>query len=225
MMAKRPVPGRVKTRLATSIGPEAAAEIAKVMIGSLMLRLARCGDRRLLATSPDEEIQDMRSEIPCQSARLWNWQGQGSGDLGHRMKRLFQSEMEIEPSSRVVMVGSDLPSITPQDITDAFEQLGPRSDPRSKDVVLGPAIDGGYWLIGLAGPWRPDYEALFVDMTWSIDTVFEETIYRASDHGLRVGTLDTREDIDTAPALFRLIESDIDVSLQVAIRAALDLKN
>jgi uncharacterized protein len=225
MMAKRPVAGRVKTRLATSIGPEAAAEVSKAMLESLMIRLAHCGDRRVLAMSPDDEIQGMRAESPGHSARHWIWCGQGSGDLGCRMKRRFQSEMQTEPSSRVVMVGSDLPSITPQDITGAFERLGSLSNPRSKEVVLGPAIDGGYWLIGLAGPWQAAYDALFDDMTWSVTSVFEETIRRASDHRLRVSTLETREDIDTAEALFRLIESEVDVSLQVAIRAALDSKN
>jgi uncharacterized protein len=225
MMAKRPVPGRVKTRLAVSIGQEAAAEVSRILIDSLMFRLAPCGDRRVLATSPDDETQTMCQETPTELSRPWIWRGQGSGDLGSRMKRQFEWEMAFHPSSRVVMVGSDLPSISPQDIAWAFDQLDGASDSPPKDVVLGPARDGGYWLIGLVGPWRPHYDSLFVDMTWSTDTVFEETARRASAQGLQIGTLDTREDIDTVEALNRFVESNTDVSLQVALSAALDPKN
>lgn len=133
VMLKAPVMGRVKTRLAREIGLAAATRFARICARTTIERLAR--DRRwrvLLAIAPDSMT----------GARMWPAQcrkiGQGRGDLGARMGRL------LGPAVRpALLIGADIPGVSPAIIAEAFRLL------RRSDVVLGPAEDGGYWLIGM----------------------------------------------------------------------------
>ncbi len=182
VMAKEPIMGRVKTRLAASIGAVEATRAARVMLRALLRRLAR--DPRWttwLAASPDS------------AARPARWQGdarcrliaQGRGDLGRRM----QSLVERLPPGPAVIIGSDIPAIAPADIAAAFHLLG------SNDAVLGPASDGGYWLVGLSHrrPLRP-----FDDVRWSGPHALADTLANLAGH--RVALLRTLTDVDTADA-------------------------
>jgi len=92
-----------------------------------------------------------------------------------------------EGVNRVVIIGSDCPALTAEDLEQAWRALDTR------DVVLGPATDGGYWLIGLREP----QSALFERIAWSTSTVLAETIDRAHRTGLRVGQLRQLTDVDT----------------------------
>ena len=178
VMAKAPVMGRVKTRLAASIGAVEATRAARVMLQALLRRLAR--DRRWttwLAVAPDT------------AARPARWQGdtrprliaQGRGDLGERMQSLF----DRLPPGPVAIIGSDVPAIAPADIAAAFGLLG------SHDAVLGPASDGGYWLVGLSRrrPLRP-----FYDVRWSSPHALADTLANLAGH--RVALLRTLRDVD-----------------------------
>ena len=99
-----------------------------------------------------------------------------------------------------VLIGGDCPLVS----ADTLEKT--RSLMAEHDVVLGPARDGGYYLIALHSPWRKEYSVLMDEMPWSSDRVFELSCERAADAGLRVGLLDTMEDVDTIRELERLRE-------------------
>ena len=110
---------------------------------------------------------------------------QGEGDLGVRMEGAFRDAFS-RGAGRVVLVGTDCPGLDAPVMRAAFAAL------RRKDLVLGPATDGGYWLIGLRRP----APALFADMPWSTDSVFERTRDRARSLGLSVHTLEPLPDVD-----------------------------
>lgn len=121
---------------------------------------------------------------------LFNWpmnrlRVQMEGDIGARMNHALTQE--LQSASRVVLIGSDTPSITQGDIKEAFEALG------TADLVIGPTNDGGYYLIGLASP----HQELFTDIAWSSGQELTQTLERAKAHDLRVATLSQKTDVDT----------------------------
>jgi rSAM/selenodomain-associated transferase 1 len=181
VMAKRPLRGRVKRRLARDIGDAAALRFYRSCLIHSVLRLAR--DTRwatLLAVAPDRDVFanffPPRSKVP----RL----PQGSGDLGVRMQRLFDGL----PPGPVVIVGSDIPAIAPAHIAEAFALLG------RFDAVLGRAADGGYWLIGLKR--SPRVLAPFARVRWSSSHALADTL--ANLQGSGVAFAATLRDVDTS---------------------------
>jgi uncharacterized protein len=215
MMAKYPQPGQVKTRLAATIGAQAAAGLQQVFIRHLCTHLAACGHRRQLLTSPDERCESMASEVDP----AWTVVPQGDGDLGQRMWRAFRAALSgPEPPAAVVMIGADLPTLCDRDIQAALAQLA------DHDVVLGPACDGGYYLIGLRGgaavlagsgdvPDNSDatanhdrYECLFQEVPWGSCDVLAQTQLRARSGQLKTILLPECEDIDTAVQLRQLMQ-------------------
>ncbi len=174
---KAPRPGTVKTRLAKSIGPEAACQAYMEMSRSVLETLHGF-NRVQLRFTPD----DAKSETQSLLQPGWSSAPQGSGDLGERMKRAFQ-----ETAGPAILIGTDTPTIEPTDLDEA------RSALEIHPLVIGPARDGGYWLIGM----RECYPDLFTGIHWSTDRVFSETMNRAKQAGLPVQTLQTLADIDT----------------------------
>jgi uncharacterized protein len=141
MMAKHWTPGLVKTRLAAAIGQGAAAELHRVFVYQLAKSLNACGDQRQILLAPAD-----RCDAVAELANCWSVLPQGAGDLGQRMWRAFETELTAAGSpASVVMIGADLPTLTQADVDRAFAALG------SSDLVLGPARDGGYYLIALRG--------------------------------------------------------------------------
>jgi len=110
---------------------------------------------------------------------------QGAGDLGERMARAFRGAFECD-AARVVLVGTDCPGLTEGLLGDAFESL------RHTDLVLGPARDGGYYLIGL----RKTTPGLFTGVPWGTEKVLERTKEIADGLGLSVRLLDLLDDVD-----------------------------
>jgi len=185
IMAKAPRLGRVKTRLAAGIGPVAAWAFYRLILVRTMRRLAR--DRRWqtwLAVAPDGAVAE-RAWWPANTAVI----GQGLGDLGERMQRIFE---RLSPGP-VVIIGADIPGIAPGHIAGAFNALG------RDDAVFGPAPDGGYWLIGLRR--RPMIPAPFAHVRWSTEHALEDTL--ANLKGRRIGFLDTLDDVDDQAAYER----------------------
>lgn len=183
-MVKEPRAGAVKTRLARDIGPARAAAFYRNLALRTVGRLA--ADPRwttVLAVSPDRAAG--APPWPPGVAAL----GQGTGDLGARMDRL----MRRLPCGPVVIIGTDIPDITRQDIAGAFRLLG------SHDAVFGPAPDGGYWLVGQRR--RPGVLRMFDDVRWSSRHALEDTL--ANLEGRRVAFVAERDDIDTADDLDR----------------------
>ena len=123
--------------------------------------------------------------------RPFNAIGQGPGDLGERMNRVFQDL----PPGPVVLVGTDVPGIRAAHITDAFRALG------NNDAVFGPARDGGYWLVGARR--RPVVPDLFGGITWSTPRTLKDTLTKLN--GKKVALLDPLDDIDDGAAYEKLI--------------------
>ncbi len=115
------------------------------------------------------------------------FEAQRGGDLGARMRRAIETRLE-EGSARVVVIGTDAPDLTPAILQEAFTALG------SADVVVGPAADGGYYLIGM----RAAHRVLFDGIPWSTDQTLARTLAAARQAALRVHVLEILSDIDTA---------------------------
>lgn len=182
-MLKEPRPGRVKTRLGRGIGMVAAAWWFRHQCRALLRRLDDPRWRLVLAVAPDAAGKASRA-WPGHLPRV----PQGPGDLGARMHRLLAG---LGPGP-VVIVGADIPGITPAHVARAFAALG------GHDAVVGPAPDGGYWLIGTRH--RPP-AALFRGVRWSGPHALADTL--ASAPGLRVARIDILADVDEPADLAR----------------------
>ncbi|MEC9431339.1 MAG: TIGR04282 family arsenosugar biosynthesis glycosyltransferase [Pseudomonadota bacterium] len=186
IFVKVPRPGRVKTRLARGVGAPEAARWFRAQSRGLIRRLA--ADPRWdvrLAVSPEAEGLATRA-LPPGPAR----QGQGGGDLGARMARaLFGA-----PPGPVLVIGADIPGITPAAMARAFRALA------GADAVLGPAEDGGFWLVGL-GPARRAPRDLFAGARWSSPHALADVLANLSD--VRVAFADRLADVDTPDDLRR----------------------
>jgi uncharacterized protein len=179
VMAKAPVAGAVKSRLAAQVGPSEATRFYRVSLARLLRRLGRDPRwRTLLAVAP---VTALDSGIwPDGVDRIT----QGSGDLGSRMQRILDNL----PPGPVVIVGSDIPDLFPAHVDAAFDVLG------RADVVFGPARDGGYWLVGARR--RPIVPNLFAGVRWSTADTLSDTMRNCCR--LSVGFLDVLADVDTA---------------------------
>lgn len=175
--------GRVKSRLARGIGVVAAWQFYRVTLAATLRRLDGDGRWRCwLAVTPDTAAAAPRPDG-------WRPVAQGAGDLGRRMGRVMRSL----PPGPAVIVGTDVPDLTAAHVAAAFRALG------HHDAVLGPAPDGGYWLVGQRrSPRTPD---LFAGVRWSTPHALADT--RANAVGLSVCMLETLDDIDSADDLAR----------------------
>jgi rSAM/selenodomain-associated transferase 1 len=181
LMARRPAFGRGKRRLAAALGNLTAHRFQRLALAGLLRELGADPRWRLwLALTPDR---------PLTYPGAGNVIAQGSGDLGARMSQLAR---RLTPGS-IVFIGSDTPDVGRRDIAAAFAALG------RADAVLGPARDGGYWLIGLnpAERGRPP----FADVRWSTRHARADTL--ANLEGKRVAMLREREDVDDAASYKR----------------------
>ena len=180
-MVKAPRAGRVKTRLARGIGTVAAAWWYRHQVAGLLRRLRDPRWRIVLAVSPDRVVdRTWPKGLGCVS--------QGRGDLGDRMRRQLRSVSE----GAVVLIGSDIPGVTPAHISRAFRALG------SADVVFGPAPDGGYWLVGVRRG-RALATGAMRGVRWSTPYALADSC--ATLLGMRITLVDTLTDVDTAADL------------------------
>jgi rSAM/selenodomain-associated transferase 1 len=213
IMAKFWESGQVKTRLGATIGMEQSAALHRrflqQLLGQLVLpatsSLAKNGAgqggwKSQWVASPPQRIDDARRQVAQWGCDGMEVVDQGQGDLGDRMLRWFREQISGKNAGSAVLIGADCPCLTAADLADALDEL------RGADVVLGPAVDGGYYLIGLRSPWRDDFDRLFQDMAWSGPDVFEVTCQRVKSAGLSLSLLSTREDVDTKSELTRLRE-------------------
>jgi rSAM/selenodomain-associated transferase 1 len=185
IMAKVPVAGRVKTRLAREVGVIRATMFYRVTLRNVIARLARQPFwRTVVIVDPDAGVESRM--LPACGART----GQGRGDLGVRMQR----PMWAQPPGPVCLVGTDVPDISIADVRHAFRSLG------RADAVFGPAEDGGFWLVGLkrmprvVDPYRGR-------VPWSQADTLERTLANLAGH--RVGFTARHYDVDSAADLAR----------------------
>lgn len=194
VMAKYWAPGQVKTRLGAHIGFAAAAHLHRVFCLHLAHQLTDTAKHRNFCVAPSDQVDNLAKEIPPK----WGSSVQASGDLGNRIRSWFCEQRDTHRPADAVLIGADCPTIDANRIELAAESL------LRHDVVLGPARDGGYYLVGLRECWKDEYETLFSDIPWSTERVFEITQQRAASVGLSVATLPAAEDIDTIDELSRL---------------------
>ena len=185
IMLKVPRPGRVKTRLAAGLGVIPATWWFRHQTSRLLRNLAYdCRWQTVLAVSPD--FEGLNSRVwPINIARS----RQGGGDLGKRMRRQFS---RFAPG-RVIVIGADIPDIRSHHISSAFKCLA------ANEAVIGPAPDGGYWLLGLSlkSPVLPN--KLLENVRWSTEFARRDTLKSLGT--LRVATLETLQDVDTVQDL------------------------
>lgn len=184
-MVKVPRAGRVKTRLGQDMGMTVSAWWFRHQVDGLLRKLRDPRWRLVLAVSPDREGLAF-PRWPRGLARL----PQGRGDLGARMERIFR---RLPPGPGVI-IGGDIPGIDREAIADAFRAL------KQADAVIGPATDGGYWLIGMRQPNRFPRQALS-GVRWSGPHARGDTL--AALAALRTRNIRMLSDVDSASDLPR----------------------
>lgn len=190
---KYPEPGCVKTRLAESLGDSGAAEVYRRMVCEVLLKAREAGpDRICICFSPEEKerqikdwldpwIRDFPGEV--------TFAAQADGDLGNRLQKAAEDIFVKDPDSAVLIIGTDCLEIDRLSLQTAWQAL----ENEQTDVVLGPAKDGGYYLMGLCEP----VPALFDDISWSTAQVFQQTLERAAARHKQCLVLEEKTDIDT----------------------------
>jgi rSAM/selenodomain-associated transferase 1 len=181
ILAKAPIPGFAKTRLVPAIGAHAAAVLQERLTARTVATALAAGLGPVtLWCAPDTTHRSFRDAGVALKP-------QPDGDLGRRMLAAF-------PQQPALVVGTDCPALSPAHLRDAAQALV------THEVVLIPAEDGGYVLIGAQSP----HPGLFADMTWSVPTVCAETRCRAAALGLRLAELPPLWDVDTEDDLARM---------------------
>lgn len=207
VFVKAPVPGRVKTRLSPPFSPEQAAALYRAFAAdSLAAAGAAMGARAVVAYERHEDWPEpswLGEPVP-------EWFPQEGADLGRRLAAATGKAF-VDGAERVVVVGSDAPHLPPAFIEEAFARLA------AAPVVLGPARDGGYYLVGLREP----APSLFDDIPWSTEKVLEATLARAAELHWPVHLLDPLEDVDDAGSLARMLAAVKGTALAPRTQAAL----
>jgi len=199
IFAKAPIPGQVKTRLCPPLTPDEAAtlhgsfvldtlERTKTAVPKLKLPLDR-----YLACAPSSTLVFFKIMEERQGVALIDQVGD---DLGARMNQSFEA-MFARGYHRVLIVGTDVPTLPLEQYKHALTLM------ETHDLVLGPALDGGYYLIGLKQP-APD---LFVGIPWSTEKVLGLTQERATNLGLKTALTSPWRDVDSIDDLQALIEA------------------
>lgn len=179
VFVKNPELGKVKTRLAATLGDEKAMEI--------YLKLLDYTRGQLIKLSNTQKVVFYSSFIDNDDEwndHIFNKSVQSEGGLGDRMKSAFYAT--FDSCTPVIIIGSDCPQLTVDHIETAFDSL------KHNDVVIGPSHDGGYYLLGM-NKYIPE---LFDDIKWSTDSVFQETKQKAEDLKLKVYIIETLSDVD-----------------------------
>ena len=199
IFAKAPIPGQVKTRLCPPLTHDEAAtlhgsfvldtlERTKAAVGQLKLRMDR-----YLACAPSTSHVFFKIMEERQGVKLIDQVGD---DLGARMHQAVET-MFSRGYRRTLIIGTDVPTVPFEYLKQALTLLD------NHDLTLGPALDGGYYLIGMNKP----VQELFADVPWSTDLVLRLTQERAATLGLKTALLPSWRDIDTLADLEALIES------------------
>ncbi|MBI1919813.1 MAG: TIGR04282 family arsenosugar biosynthesis glycosyltransferase [Geobacter sp.] len=191
IFAKRPIAGRVKTRIFPHLSLEEAAELYRCMLEDILEKvLAISGVDRHVFYEPGEHAATYFAQIAPQM----NPSPQKGNVLGERMANAF-AEMFSAGYEHVAIMGTDIPDLPLKYVKSAFKKL----ESNECDAVFGPSDDGGYYLLAM-GKLYPD---LFREIRWSSGEVLETSIERANTAGIRVSLLPTWHDVDTGKDLER----------------------
>ncbi|MHC4742362.1 MAG: TIGR04282 family arsenosugar biosynthesis glycosyltransferase [Planctomycetota bacterium] len=189
---KDPEQAEAKTRLAAELGRDLAVKIYRSFVLDTLSTLTTLDTPITIFFYPPEAAE-----------RIAEWLGpeceyrpQSGRDLGQRMKNAFLQTFD-QAAEKIVLVGSDIPDIPPEFVNQAFEALD------SKDAVIGPACDGGYYLIGFEK--ETFLPQAFENIQWSTPTTFDQTINALNRNKLETQTLPPWHDIDTVSDLTDLV--------------------
>ncbi len=179
IFVRNPELGKVKTRLAATVGEENALTVYRELLRHTKSITAQLPVKKMIFYADNLPEQD------TWPAKTFGKFLQPIGDLGWRMQTAFQQAFE-QGAKQVVLIGSDCYELTAEILSDAFNEL------KTHDAVIGPAADGGYYLIGFS---RPDY-TVFSNKNWSTETVFFDTTHDLKREGLSYFTLPVLSDVD-----------------------------
>lgn len=188
VFAREPLPGEVKTRLAAAVGDQVAADLYESMLQDVLKAARQLTDIETVVfwDCEKESLPVLSEKYSCNS------RCQVAGNLGQRMQAAFE-EMFADGCELCCIIGSDAPDLPLPYIQEAYQLLAAMQS----DVVLGPSLDGGYYLLGLR-QLRPQ---LFVDIFWSTAAVLGQSLIAAQGLGLKATLLPEWQDIDTVEDL------------------------
>ena len=197
IFAKYPEPGKVKSRLASELGAERAAEVYSRIAKAVIEKVSTSDTHgTIIFYDPPERENEIKLWL---GINKHSYERQRGSTIGEKMSNSFRAVFS-RGAEKAVLIGTDIPEITAGTVNAAFGLLD------ETDVVLGPAEDGGYYLMGLRNP-EP---LLFRDIEWSTNLVLSQTIDRIKERKLSYNLLQTLKDVDTA--------GDIDQDLVAALK-------
>jgi uncharacterized protein len=193
IFAKAPIEGQVKTRLCPPLTLTQAAGLARCFLIDTVERACALPEVQVyIAFTPADSEPVFRALLPSSVKYL----AQRGSSLGERELNIFL-DLEQSGTSRIVLIGSDIPTLPASHLQEAFTKLG---DTRC-DAVFGPSRDGGYYLVGM----RQAHRALFEIIAWSTPTVMEETLAQARRYNLNVTLVPQWYDVDEEKDLQQLV--------------------
>lgn len=202
IFVKEPVPGQVKTRLAAEIGADAACHVYRRCVERTLEQLAVLRDDITLYVEPAEATGRIQTWLGSE----WPVSPQHGVTLGERMAQAIDRAF-TEGMRRVAVIGTDSPWIEHPLIEEAFAAM------EHADLVIGPARDGGYYLVGLARP----TPGLFHGMPWSTSQVLDQTLGKARAFGLSVSLLPEGYDVDRLTDLQQWMQEDPNHGVAVSL--------
>lgn len=194
LMTRIPIPGKTKTRLMKLLSGEECAGIHRCFLMDIFNTFEALKENTdiFITYTPEDRFNLVQDIIPKYASSF----PQTGDNLGERMKNAINSILE-KGYEKVILTGSDIPHLKAEDIKNAFELLN------TNDIALGPAFDGGYYLIGM----KQMYSEIFdEDLKWGYKSVFQGTVDIANKHNLKVGLAEKYRDIDTEQDLLHFIE-------------------
>ena len=192
LFVKYPEKGKVKLRLSMDIKEDIVAELYRCFVHDTLETVQKIDTHLFICYSPADALKKFQRWLGSNRQFL----PQTDGDLGDRMKQCF-STVFAQGFRYAILMGSDSPDLPEEYLAEAFSLL------KTKDVVLGPAVDGGYYLIGLhTTTFTP---SLFQDIPWGTHSVFQETLLKIQQAHQTVGLLPTWSDVDTITDLKNLV--------------------
>lgn len=194
VMAKRPLPGATKTRMMPTLSADKAAALYEVLLLDTIDMLVARDDCTVLIAVDEPESADYFTTVAPELGQV----GQGSGPLGDRLDRVL-TETLGSGFSHVFAINSDGPDLPPGHLDVAFAALGTAET----DLVFGPNVDGGYYLIG----WKTPWPQVVTEVTMSTPTVLADTLRIADTLGASVTLAPEWFDVDVPDDLTRLAES------------------
>lgn len=201
LFLKYPEPGKVKTRLAATIGNELAADVyrrlAEKNITVLKSFATKTQTRLVAAYTPTDRKSDFIQWLGLD----WDFRLQAGSDLGERMATAFQMGF-ARKANFILALGSDTLELDKEILLQALKLL------QEKDMVIGPAQDGGYYLIGMSR----DCTEVFQNIEWSTDRVLMQTEDVAKQRGYKIGYLKTLNDLDEIDQMPNWLRHDVGIS-------------